>query len=116
MRVPPASMEICAEPSTWPAGEKRTLASPMRMVSRKRRLLGRAGEILAVAHGHDAQGLPRRQDGAMARAGMVRMAMGDQRPFDGADRIDVEVAEGAVEPLRGLGEDVGGTQRHGSGI
>ena len=52
----------------------------------------------------------------MARAGMVGMAMGDQRPFDGADRIDVEVAEGAVEPLRGLGEDVGGTQRHGTDI
>ena len=47
---------------------------------------------------------------------MVRMAMGDQRPVDGADRVDVEVAEGAVEPLRGLGQDVGGTQRHGFGI
>ena len=44
---------------------------------------------------------------------MVRMAMGDQRPLHGPDRIDVEVAERAIEPLRGLGEDVGGTQRHG---
>lgn len=47
---------------------------------------------------------------------MVGMPMGDQCPLYGADRVDVEVAEGTVEPLRGLGEDVGGTQRHGTDI
>ena len=106
-------MEICAEPSTWPAGVKRTVTSPMRMLSLKRASWVEPAKSVAVAHGHDAQGLPRRHDGAVARAGVIRMAMGDQRPLHRADRIDVEVAEGAIEPLRGLGEDVGGTQRHG---
>ena len=34
----------------------------------------------------------------------------------GPGRIDVEVAKGAVQTLRGLGEDVGGAQRHGRDI
>ncbi len=37
---------------------------------------------------------------AMARAGMVAMAMGDHRPRHGDRRIDVEVARLAVEAAR----------------
>ena len=32
---------------------------------------------------------------------------------DRPERIDVEAAKRAIKTLRGLGEDVGGTQRHG---
>ena len=76
MRVPPASMAICAEPSTWPAGEKRTRHVADADGLAQGRLLGRAGEILAVAHGHDAQGLPRRQDGADGPSGHGRNGHG----------------------------------------
>ena len=41
-----------------------------------------AGKGVAVAGGHDAERLPGRENGAVAGAGMVGMAVGDQRPRD----------------------------------
>ena len=80
------------------------------------RRLSRLGEILAVAERHDQQRLAGRQHGAVAGPGVVGMAVRDQRPVDRAHRIDVKIAKRAIETLRGLGEDLGRAQCHGSGI
>ncbi len=60
-----------------------------------------SAKILAITQPHDVQGLACCQHLGMARAGMVRMAVGDQRPLDGTDRIDMEAADGAEQPGRG---------------
>ena len=62
--------------------------------------LRRPRVIVTVTHGHDRQRLFARHDGAMAGPGMVGMAVGDQRPVDGADRIDEEIARRTIKPAR----------------
>ncbi len=52
-----------------------------------------AGEAGAVARLHDRQRLGRRQHRPVPGAGMVGMAVGDQRPLDRAGRVDVEIAD-----------------------
>ena len=76
----------------------RNVADPHRLAQGG--LLAGGAEILAVAHGHDGERFPRRQDGAVTGAGMVGVAVGDQRLRDGAKRIDVKAAGRAVETLR----------------
>ena len=68
--------------------------------------LALAGEVLSVAGRHDRQGLGRGGHGAMARAGVVGVAMGDHGPVHGADRVDVEVSRRAVEAVRSGTEKV----------
>ncbi|MND69453.1 hypothetical protein D3C80_609290 [compost metagenome] len=57
-----------------------------------------ACEILAVTDRHDVERLAGGKHMTMAGAGMIGMTMGNQRPFDGADRIDVEISDGAEQP------------------
>ena len=76
----------------------RDVADPHHLA--EHRLLRSAGEILAVADGHDGEGLGGGEDVAVAGAGMVRVPMRDQRPRHGPRRIDVEVTAWAVQPLR----------------
>lgn len=57
-----------------------------------------AAEILAVADAHDVERLAGGENLAMAGTGMIGMAVGDQRPLDGAHRIDMEIAGRAIEP------------------
>ncbi len=64
------------------------------------------GESLAVADGHDRQGLRRGGHRLVARAGVVGVAMGDHRPVHGPNRVDVEVARGAIEAGRSGAEKV----------
>ena len=73
--------------------------------------LRRAGEILAVAQAHDVERLLRRQHGAMAGAGVVGMAVRDQRLLDRPGRIDVKAAGLAADAGRGRNQDVFGTHR-----
>ncbi len=40
----------------------------------------------------------------MAGAGVVGVAVGDQRPVDGAPGVDVEIAGGAVDAFRREGQ------------
>ena len=61
----------------------------------------RAGEILAIARGHDREGLRRRHHRAVAGARVVGMAVGDHRARHRPHRIDVEIARRAIEPGRG---------------
>jgi hypothetical protein len=61
--------------------------------------LAAVGEILAVTDGHDVQRFPRRHDRAVAGAGVVGMAVGDQGAGNGACGVDVEIAAGAIKPL-----------------
>ena len=77
----------------------------------KRGRLRRAGKTLAVAQRHDVERLPRRQHRAMAGAGMVGMAMRDQRPVDRPHRVDEEIAGRAVEAFRPGMEQVAGAHR-----
>ena len=51
-------------------------------------------------------------DVAVAGAGMVGMAMGNQRPIDAAHRIDEEIAGGAVKPVAAGNKQVFGFHRH----
>src|SRR5262245_34404439 len=113
MRRPLAATAICAEPSTCPAGWKVTravechrLAVPDRL-----RLLG---EIVAVAQPHEIERRLRRQHGAVAGAGVVGMAVGDERPLDWPGRIDMEGTELAAQAGRRRQQDVFGT--HGAEI
>ncbi len=62
--------------------------------------LDRAGEVGSVAQPHQVERLRGRQHGAVARAGVVRMPVGDQRPLDRARGIDVEGALPAAQPGR----------------
>ena len=74
--------------------------SPMRVVSPGHGGLSRFRKALAVAQRHDRQRLARRQHGAVAGAGMVGMAMGDQRPRHRAHRIDMDVGGRAIQAGR----------------
>ncbi|MGZ2379210.1 hypothetical protein ACVIDN_000573 [Rhizobium brockwellii] len=58
-------------------------------------------ETVAVPQAHDVERLAGGKDVHMARAGMVRMAVGDERLLDGPHRIDIKAAFRAIEPLRG---------------
>ena len=71
------------------------IAEPDRLAIGDR--LRAAGEILAVAQTHDVQCLLRRQHSAMARAGMIGMTVGDQRPLNRPHRIDMKAAGLAAE-------------------
>ena len=78
--------------------------------------LGVAGEVLAIAFGHDGQGLGRGQDRAVAGAGVVGVAVGDDGAVHRPGRVDVEVARLAPQALgrrskQGLGLE--GGSRHG---
>ena len=71
------------------AGERQ-----MRSVSDRLLRLGVAGAIAGV---HDCQGFRRRQHRAMPGASVVGMTVGDKRPLDRARRVDVEIADWAIE-------------------
>ena len=76
------------------------------------RLLARLAEILAVAHGHDPQGLARGQHLAVAGPGMVGMAVGDESARHRPGRVHVEPAQRTIQPLAGQGQEVARTQAH----
>ena len=59
-----------------------------------------AGEIRAIAQAHDVERLLRCHHLAVAGAGVIGMAMGDQRAIDGANRIDMEITGGRIETGR----------------
>src|SRR5271165_6163547 len=56
-----------------------------------------ACKILPIAQPHHVERLLGGQYRAMAGAGVIGMAMGDQGPLHGADRIDVKAAGLAAE-------------------
>src|SRR5690606_22402901 len=60
----------------------------------------RSGEILAIADRHDVERLTRGEHSAMTGSGMVGVAVGDQRAFNRANGIDVEIPFGTPEPFR----------------
>ncbi len=73
------------------------------------RLLAEAGVALAQPRPHHRQRVGRRQHGAMARAGVIGVAVGDHRAVHRPQRIDEEsarLAEQAVgqdfQPGRGM--------------
>ena len=68
------------------------------------RLLRRAGKIRAIAQRHDVERLARRQHRAMAGAGVVGMAVRDQRPRHRPHRIDEEIARAGSRGLRVWGK------------
>ena len=74
--------------------------------------LRRAGEIGAVAHRHDGERLGGRHDGAVAGAGMVGMTVRDEGARHRPQRVEMEIAERAIQPLRRLGEDVRAGEGH----
>jgi hypothetical protein len=93
MRMPLRSTAICAEPSTWPAGWKLTpTPSPSKISSPRRHRLLVPAKSVAIADAHDVERLARCQHLGMAGAGVVGMAMGDQRALDRPHRIDIEIA------------------------
>jgi hypothetical protein len=64
-----------------------------------------AAEILTVTDAHDIQRLARGQHRAMAGAGVIGMAMGDERPRHRAHGIDIKIARRTIETLgRGIQE------------
>ena len=79
-------------------------------------LLPRITKRIAVADGHDAQGLGRGQHAAVAGPRMVGVAVGDQRAGHRPGRIDVEAPERAVQAFAGEGEEVAGACRHFFGV
>ncbi len=68
--------------------------------------LGRSGEAFAIARRHDRQRFPGRQHAAVAGAGMVGMAVGDECALHRPGRVDVEVAGRAPETGRRGGEQL----------
>jgi hypothetical protein len=58
-----------------------------------------AARLVAVAGAHDLERVGRGEHGGVVGPGVVGVAMGDHRAVDGALRIDVELARGAVEAL-----------------
>ncbi len=76
-----------------------------------------AGERFAIAHRHDRQRFRRRQNPAMAGAGVIGMAVRDHRAIDGAHGIDEEIAARAIKPFRArLQQRGGGHGGAGSGM
>jgi hypothetical protein len=84
----------------------------MRISSPKLRRLGRTGVVGTIADCHDVERLWRCQHMAMTGAGVIGMAMGDQRPVDAAHRIDEEIAGRAVKPFGAGNEQVFGFHCH----
>ena len=78
--------------------------------------LRRAGKIVAIAQAHNVERLLRRHNVAMSGAGMVGVAMGDQRALDGPDRIDEEIAGRAIQAFRPGMEQVAGAQSINIGV
>jgi hypothetical protein len=76
------------------------------------RSLGRTGVVCTIADCHDVERLWCCQHMAMTGTGVIRMAMGDQRPVDAAHRIDEEIAGRAVKPFGAGNEQHFGTHRH----
>ena len=58
---------------------------------------------LRVAHGHDLQRLGGGEDCGVSGAGMVGMAVGDQRPLDRPNRVDMEFRRASNEGPRAKG-------------
>ena len=63
------------------------------------RLLGFAGAALPHADVHEGDRLRAGEDGAVAGSGVIGVGVGDHCAGDRADRVDVEIARGAVETL-----------------
>ena len=59
--------------------------------------LAGAGEVFTAADRHDRERFGRRQDGAVAGAGMVGVAVGDDGALHRLHRIDEEIAVGTVK-------------------
>ena len=68
--------------------------------------LSGAGMVSAIADRHDVEGFRRRQHVAVAGAGMVGVAVGDQRPVDIAHRINEKTAWRTVKPLAARDQQV----------
>ena len=68
--------------------------------------------VRAVADRHDVECLGRGQHMTMTGAGVVSMAMGDQRPVNAAHRIDVEIARRTIKPLAAGNEQLVRSERH----
>ena len=54
------------------------------------------GEILSIAQAHNVKRFLSREHGAVARAGMVRMAVRDKGSLDRTNWIDIEAAGAAA--------------------
>ncbi len=74
--------------------------------------LRRLGVLCAIADRHDVECLAGRHHMAVARPGVIGVAVGDQRLLDRTHRVDIEIARGAVEPFRTGMEKIFKTQRH----
>ena len=70
--------------------------------------LARLRESVAVAQRHDVQRLGRRHHGTMAGAGVVRMAMRDERSGRRARRVHIKIAARTIESERRQGQQIGG--------
>ena len=64
------------------------------------RRLALGGEVLAVAGSHDSKRLRRGENRLVAGAGMVGMAVGNDRPVDGPDGVDESTRRRAIKALR----------------
>lgn len=53
----------------------------------------------ALARRHNRQRFGRGEDGLVSSSCVIRMAMGDQRPVQLGDRIDIEVTHRAIEAV-----------------
>ena len=71
----------------------------------------RLAVLVAIARRHDRQRVGRRQDGAMPAAGVIGMAVRDQRAWLGLGRIDPSIRGGNVDALA-TGIDPGTETRH----
>src|SRR5204862_4243594 len=66
------------------------------------------GKILAVAQSHNVERLLCGQHRAVAGAGMIGMAVRDQRPVDRPHRVDEEIAGWAIEAFWSGMEQIAG--------
>ena len=71
--------------------------------------LARFRKLLAVAGGHGLDGFGRGEDGGVAGAGVIRVAVSDDSAIDAApDGIDVEIARRTIEAAGGWAKQVFG--------
>ena len=99
----------------WPAGARRTPTPLIDCVSPYASGSKRAGALRPHARLHDLDGLARGEHGAVAGAGVIAMAVGDDGAIDRARRVDEEAARLAKEPAVGRIEplvDAGGAHAH----
>ena len=110
---------ICAEPSTWPAGMEFDFdVAELDLFAIANRLRA-AGKIVAIAQPHHVERFLRREHRAMARPGMIGMAMRDHGALDRAHRVDMEAAglaaqaggNGHQDVLRAHAFHIGALQR-----